>query len=144
MMKKCLIYIIGILLILFLLPIGAFAAKPRVRTRPATLSLPGSRGLGYSAAKLSRITNSIVVTFKNLETVERSEYLLSYVGKGLDQGVAGSFIPSGQGSESRDLYFGTCSHGVCTPHRNITNAILLVTTRLKSGARHVKRYRIKV
>jgi hypothetical protein len=55
----------------------------------------------------------------------------------------GSITPAGS-TDSRDLYFGTCSHGVCTPHRGIQGATLLIETQLKSGKTHVKRYRIKV
>lgn len=136
-------FIIVICIFLYTLTVPTvFAAKSRTKktsTAPAT-----PQGLTYSSAKLSRPTNSVVVTFKNIGSVERIDYILSYIGSGVDQGVGGSIRPSGQSSESRDLYFGTCSHGVCTAHRTITNAQLMVTTVLRSGARNIKRYRIKV
>lgn len=114
----------------------AFAAKKRVRA-------PVVAGFSYSSARLSRGTNSIVVTFKNLAKVKRVEYALSYTANGIAQGVMGSFVPGGESSNSRDLYFGTCSKGVCTPHYGITNATLTVTTTLTTGPTNTKRYVIK-
>jgi hypothetical protein len=119
-------------------PRPAFAAKKRVFS-PKKIATIAS----YSTAKLSKSSNSIVVTFKNLTRVKRIEYALSYSANGISQGVMGSFIPSGQSTESRDLYFGTCSKGVCTPHYGITNASLIVTTTLTTGASNTKRYVIK-
>ena len=118
------------------LPSEVLAAKKRVRTARAV-------GIAYSSARLSRGTNSIVITFKNLAKVKRVEYTLSYSANGIPQGVMGSFVPAGAASDSRDLYFGTCSKGVCTPHYGITGATLVVTTTLASGASHTKRYIIK-
>lgn len=120
----------------------ANAAKPRVKSAPGT-TIKRATGTSYSSAKLSRGTNSVIVTFLSLDKANRSSYTLSYDSNGISQGVVGSLSPSGT-TDSRDLYFGTCSHGVCTPHYNITNAALVITTTLKSGATNTKRYRIKV
>lgn len=124
-------------------PPSVSAAKKRVRTAVGT----GARrapGVSYSSARLSRPTNSIVVTFLNLANVKRIDYVLSYTASGIAQGVVGSLVPAGKASDSRDLYFGTCSRGACTPHRTIRGATLTVTTTFATGGRHVKRYRIKV
>ena len=110
---------------------SVIAAKPRVRS--AVSKGTGSVATGYSKAKLSRNTNSVVVTFINLGSVSRTTYTLSYTANGIEQGAVGSLVPSGASTESRDLYFGTCSHAVCTPHRGIQGASLLVETKLKSG-----------
>lgn len=125
---------------LFITP--TYAAKPRVRKQ--TTATAGGGGVAYSKARLSRMTNSVVVTFLNLNRVKRITYTLSYTSGGISQGVVGTLVPSGQSSDSRDLYFGTCSHGVCTAHYNLKNVSLLVQTTLTSGATHTKRYRIKV
>lgn len=134
MQTKILLCVLS-LLVFFSLPSEAFAAKKRVRAARAV-------GIAYSSARLSRGTNSVVITFKNLAKVKRVEYTLSYSANGISQGVVGSFVPGG-GADSRDLYFGTCSKGVCTPHYGIANATLTVTTVLSSGATHTKRYIIK-
>ncbi len=123
-------------------PQQVFAAKARVRTAVSKAS--GSVTSGYSKAKLSRNTNSVIVTFVNLGSVSTITYTLSYTANGIEQGAVGSLVPSGSATDTRDLYFGTCSHGVCTPHRGIQNAVLLVETKLKSGKLNVKRYRIKI
>lgn len=115
------------------------AAKPRVRK----VGVPPS-GIAYSRARLSRATNSVVLTFLNLDKVKSVTYTLSYVANGIPQGAVGTLAVSGQTTDSRDLYFGTCSHGVCTPHYNLRNVTVLVTTTLPSGATHTKRYRIRV
>ncbi len=118
------------------------AAKPRIRKISSTAAKAANTN--YSSVKLSRATNSLKVTFSNLNNVNGVTYLLSYVGNGKEEGARGSVNPSSSTTDLRDLYFGTCSHGVCTPHKNIKNAVLLVTAKLKSGGTHTKRYRIKI
>ena len=139
--KRFLLIILSLFISFFLLPHPALAAKKRVRV---TASAGRSTGVSYSSAKLSRGTNSIVVTFLNLSQVKRVEYVLSYTANGISQGVVGSFVPSGQSSNSRDLYFGTCSKGVCTAHYNIRGASLVVTTTVSSGTVSSKRYVIRI
>lgn len=131
-----------ILLFLFVSVTPAEAAKPRVRK--STSVKTKSTVVAYSSAKLSRPTNSLKTTFLNLDKVSRMSYLLNYTANGKEEGAGGSINLSGQTTDARDLYFGTCSHGVCTPHTGIKNATLLITTKLKSGGTHVKRYRIKI
>lgn len=116
------------------------AAKPRVVKKGAQVV----SATGYSSARLSRATNSVVVSFFNLNRVKKVTYELSYSAQGIPQGVIGTIIPSGKASDSRDLYFGTCSKGVCTPHYTITGAVLTVTTQRTSGGTNTKRYRIKI
>lgn len=125
-----------VLMILLSFAPSVSAAKKRIRIR--------ATGVSYSQARLSRQTNSIVLTLIHLENVSNVSYALSYTANGVGQGVMGSFAPSGQATDSRDLYFGTCSKGVCTPHYGIQNASLLVTTTVKNGASNIKRYRIKI
>ncbi len=127
---------------IFLIPThAALAAKQRVTKKN---SAPVVAARGYSSARLSRATNSVVVTFLNLSRVKKVSYELSYSAQGIAQGAIGSLLSAGKSSESRDLYFGTCSHGVCTPHYGISNAVLTVTVQLTSGGANTKRYRIKV
>jgi len=117
---------------------AVYAAKKRVRTVKTAHTI-----VAYSQAKLSRATNSIIVNFTNLESVMRINYELTYDANGISQGVTGSIVPAGA-TDSRDLYFGTCSKGVCTPHTNIQNAQLLVQTKLSSGQTYSKRYIIRI
>lgn len=126
-------------LLLFFAAAPTHAAKFRVRK-----STGGGSTFTYSTAKLSRATNSVIVTFQNLGAVKRVAYELSYRANGTTQGAMGTVQTTGLVSDSRDLYFGTCSHGVCTPHYNITGAALTITTTLSTGGTNIKRYRIKL
>ncbi len=114
----------------------AYALKKRIRA-------PKPSGTGYTSVRLSRATHSTVVTFVPRTNVSRFDYVLSYSANGISQGVVGSFVPTGGGSQSRDLYFGTCSHAVCTPHYGITGATVTITTTLTNGSSYIKRYRFK-
>lgn len=110
----------------------AYALKKRIRAARAV----------YTTARLSRGTHSVIPTFYALAGVSKFDYVLSYSANGIPQGVVGSFVPNGA-TESRDLYFGTCSKGVCTPHYGITGASLTITTTMKNGATYIKRYTLK-
>lgn len=123
------------LFICIVLPTPIFAAKKLVRKTTAV-----SKAVSYSSAKLNRASHSAVVTFTNMAKVKTVEYTLSYSANGIPQGAVGSFTPAG-GNQTRDLYFGTCSKGVCTPHYGITGATLTVRTIFTSGKMHTKRYR---
>ncbi len=140
--KKAFFCLATFVLLLTVLPLlsPSYAAKPRVRTGKTS----AGSGIAYSSVRLSRPSNSIIVTFLNLNKVRKVNYILSYAANGKEEGAGGAISPTGQASDSRDLYFGTCSHGVCTPHYNIKNAVLVVTTTLSSGGTYTKRYRIKV
>jgi hypothetical protein len=136
-MKKIFLFLTIILFVSFLVsPVSA--AKKRVR-RVASTEVVTS----YSTAKLNRSTNGVDINFINLGNATKVSYELSYNANGINQGAMGSLIPSGS-TDSRNLYFGTCSKGVCTPHSNITGATLTITTSLKSGGVNTKLYRIKI
>lgn len=139
-------YIPILFIALLLLAPSVLAAKPRVQKSPArpaggspTVSKKVVAGVSYSSAKLSSASRGIIVSFFNLDKVNKISYMLNYTGSGQSQGVGGAITPSGT-TDSRDLYFGTCSKGVCTPHYNIKNATLTVTVTLKSGGTRSKRY----
>lgn len=116
-----------------------YAAKPRVQKSAPPSSKKAVAGVSYSSAKLSAASRSVIVSFFNLDKVSKISYLLNYTGSGQAQGVGGTITPSGK-TDSRELYFGTCSKGVCTPHYTIKSATLIVTATLKSGGTRTKRY----
>jgi hypothetical protein len=122
---------------LFIAP-PAYAANVRVRKPRAAAT-----GASYSSASVSPNTHSIKLTLSNLTNVKSVNYELSYVSWDVPQGAMGSIAVSGQTTDSRDLYFGTCSHGVCTPHYGLgAKASLLVCTDMKNGTEWCKRYNI--
>ncbi len=135
--------ILSLILMLSFLTPSAYAAKPRVqKSAPVSAKKAVTGGVSYSSAKLSAASRSVVVSFFNLDKVSKVSYLLNYTGSGQSQGVGGAITPSGA-TDSRDLYFGTCSKGVCTPHYTIKNATLIVTATLKSGGTRTKRYLLR-
>lgn len=133
-----LLLFIGIILALSL-STPVHAAKPRAQKNPPAVTKKVVAGVSYSNARLSSASRMVIVSFSNLDKVSKISYMLSYTGSGQIQGVGGAITPSGA-TDSRDLYFGTCSKGVCTPHYNIKNATLMVTATLKSGGVRSKRY----
>lgn len=133
-----LLLFIGIILALSL-STSVHAAKPRAQKNPPAVIKKVVAGVSYSSARLSSASRSVIVSFSNLDKVNKISYMLSYTGSGQVQGVGGAIIPNGA-TDSRELYFGTCSKSVCTPHYSIKNAKLLVTATLKSGGTRTKRY----
>lgn len=125
-----LLFLFGFFASAFVSP--AFALKKRVIAPRAN----------YASAKLNRNSHSVVVTFSGSSNIARFSYVLNYNANGTPEGVVGSFVSTGA-SDSRDLYFGTCSKGVCTPHYGITNATLTITTTLKNGSSYIKRFVLK-
>ncbi len=141
-MKRYAVLFVALMLLIAVPPVSA--AKPRVRSVPKSGGGGGGvAAASYSRAKLSRATRSVVVTFLNLANVSSVTYTLSYTANGISQGAVGTITPAGD-TDTRDLYFGTCSHGVCTPHYGIKNAVLLIETQLKNGRTNSKRYRIRM
>lgn len=137
-MRKLLFILV---LLAFSLVRPAEAAKLRVRVGSA---LSPSRGISFSTARLSRATRSVIVTVLNLDKAQKITYELRYTANGIPQGAIGTILPGGKTTDTRDLYFGTCSRGVCTPHTNITGASLVVRTTTTGGGVNTKRYRVKI
>lgn len=138
-LKKISLQIIIGVILLSTLPHPVYATKLRVQKNVPAVKKGVTAGVAFSSAKLSPASRSVVVTFTNLDKVNKISYILNYVGSGNSQGVGGTIIPSGA-TDKRDFYFGTCSKGVCTPHYTIRNASLTVTATLKSGGIRTKRY----
>ena len=87
---------------------------------------------------------AINVTFTNLSIAASVNYTLSYDAKGIPQGAGGTLQNSATDPTTRELLFGTCSHGVCRYDSNIKNAKLVVTSTLSNGKRVIKVFRLKV
>jgi len=120
------------------------AAKRRRRKTTNSSSQATYTHASYTQAKLNRLTNSVTLTFINVNNTINSTYTLEYKSNGVSQGIVGTITPNGEETVVRDLYFGTCSHGVCTAHYNITNASLTVVTTLVSGGVYRKKYVIRI
>lgn len=86
---------------------------------------------------------AIVATFSDLSKASSVTYSLTYDSKGITQGAGGS-VSVTEGTVTREILFGTCSHGTCRYDTGITNAKLSVTTTLKNGKKIVKNFKLKV
>lgn len=127
---------------------SAVSAKkllPRFRTATkGTTAVSSSKGVATSV-KFRGDRLAIIVNFSNLSVASSVSYTLSYNSRGTTQGAAGTLNPStSTDPTSRELLFGTCSHGVCRYDSGITNARFVVTTTTASGKRVIKSFRLKV
>lgn len=146
-MKKALIFTATFLL-LILTSVSDTHAKRR---------LPHAKPLKSSGGSVVRSTRgitvrpkfrgdrlAIIITFSNLSIARSIDYTLSYNSRGITQGAGGALSPDSPDPLTRELIFGSCSHGVCRYDSGITNARLTITTTLKNGLKIVKRFRLKV
>lgn len=140
-MKKnfCLLFFIVLSALFFIQPNPVLAAKKRVFKSVGSSSAVGTPAV-YLSLRRDRL--ALNLSFVNLKATKSATYELTYLGSGIDQGVFGSVKPTESGR--RSLYFGTCSHAVCNPHKNIQNMRLTVKFTLNNGQTISKRYKIKV
>jgi hypothetical protein len=138
------------LILFFLIFLGstaAWAAKQRPprgtkRDTPVKRTASTSRGVKTSV-RFRSDRRGLIVSFGNFGSAVSVTYSLTYNSNGIPQGVRGTVTPTTAGGQ-RELLFGTCSHGVCRYHTNITNARLVIDSKLDSGLTIRKPYRIKV
>lgn len=145
--KKILAIILGLSVFVALTtPILAKKVLPRAKSGTTTKYSGGTTTgrIGVSA-RFRSDRRAIVVNFSNLTSARTVSYTLSYATRGTTQGAGGSIDPSTTGATaSRELLFGTCSHGVCRYDTGITNAKLVVTYTLNNGKKYSKSFRLKV
>lgn len=144
-MKKV-IFVFILLFSLVVAATGIVAAKRLLpRARPAgsgTVATTGTGGPGVSV-RFRGDRLAIDATFSNLSSASSVSYVFSYDTHGTTQGASGS-INTAENNTTREIIFGTCSHGVCRYDYGITNAKFVVTLNLASGRRIVRTFRLKV
>ncbi len=96
------------------------------------------------SVKIRSDRRALNVYFYNQQYAKSITYELTYNGNGIDQGVVGSIYKNEGNSAYRLLLFGTCSKKVCTYHRNIKNAQLIIRAKLLTGQTLIKKYTIKI
>lgn len=143
-MKKRLIFLVSACLFLFVFVLPGYCLRPRVRkSKKSSGSKTSYASRGIKAlVRFRPDRKGLLIDFSNFTNIESISYELIYEANGLSQGVGG--VAAIGDSETKNLYFGTCSSGVCTPHRNITNARLSIKSVLKDGTVILKPFRIKV
>jgi hypothetical protein len=88
-------------------------------------------------------SNAVNVYFGNLKGVKSVSYTIMYEGNGIGQGAMGNFAPGKKTAVSKNIYLGTCSGRVCTPHRNIKNIQLEAVMKYINGKSSSKTIKIK-
>lgn len=142
MMKKIFsIVFISLLSLIFLgLTPNQILAKKRIGS--GTKSAGVSGGITVSP-KLRKDRKALEVSFSSINNAFSSNYELTYLADGIEQGVYGTVSPKpGETFTSRELLFGTCSHGVCRYHQNLKNMRFTVTTNLRNGKKTIRKYRV--
>ena len=148
-MKKLTIVLFVISVSIFFAPPPALAARKRVRVKASAGEGDGGAvrrsiyGGASSSVKFRADRKAFILTLSNMGNISSVSYQLTYLANGVSQGVMGKINPSIEPTASRELLFGTCSHGVCTYHTNIANARLKVSSLLTSGVTVIKPYRIR-
>lgn len=143
MMKK-LIFLLLFFFLFFLIESPAEAAKKRVAKTTVTRTtgtITTTQGV-KAWVRLRTDRQALLIDFTGFNNIKSCSYELTYTANGISQGAGGTIISGDTGTKT--LLFGTCSSGVCTYHRNITNARLRLTSVLNSGQKVIKNYRIKV
>ena len=139
--------LIAIFLLSLVVPSKTLAAKVRTSRGGTTGSSSGyisTSGRVVTSARFRSDRRAIIINFAGLNNASSVNYSLTYDSNGIAQGAVGTMTNIAGSSDSRELLFGTCSHGVCRYHTGITNARLVITSKLKSGITTRKSYRLKV
>lgn len=112
------------------------AAKKRVWSKTVVASGPGV------SARLTKWKQYVNLGFYGLNKVATVQYELTYNGNNTEQGVFGD-IKVEKNSVGREIFMGTCSHGACVAHKNVSNLRLTITYKMKDGKQVVKKYKIR-
>lgn len=145
MTRKIIFVFLSLVLLSLTLPSSVHAKKLLPYLRKATTkSAPTGASSGYGIkVKFMPSRLGIVATFSNMNSVSKISYIFSYTSRGVMQGASGT-INTSEVNTSREIIFGTCSHGVCRYDSGISNAQFVVTTTLQNGKKIVKTFRLKV
>lgn len=123
-----------------------WAAKARTSrgTSGGTKNYVSTGGRVTTSARFRGDRRAIIINFAGLNNATSVSYSLTYNSNGIPQGAMGTITQISGSSDSRELLFGTCSHGVCRYHTGLTEARLVITSKLKSGITIRKSYKLKV
>lgn len=136
---KLKVILVFLFTILFLIPSPVLAKKKLVRT-----SRTVSRPYGvWIKPKLRPDNKALILAFGSLDYASDLNYTLTYSSDKIAQGVQGSHQPE-TGNFQKELLFGTCSGTNCTYHQNITDMLLEVKLKLKTGKTLTQHYQINL
>lgn len=142
-MKKSFPVIIVVLVILagasgLVLYKTVFAPKPapQVTEQAPSETLPTvDASVQVSILKSTAQANAVTLSVKGIAgKMKTIEYELTYDSRGITQGAMARPIDvSGKDTFERDIYLGTCSKNVCTPHLGVTKVSLTLVFTDVSG-----------
>lgn len=142
-MKRVIFFLLALVVFFLTIPQDALAAKKRSAPVKAGAKTTSSASSGVKAWVRFRPDRlALLIDFSGFGNITSGSYELVYQSEGISQGAGGSIILGD--TATKTLLFGTCSHGVCRYHTNITGAKLTITSNLPSGQKVVKTYKIKV
>jgi len=145
MLKKPIVFLLIFAFLSF--PETTLALKVRTKRGSSGSSGGGSyllsNRVGYSV-RFNPNRTGLIISFSALTNANSVNYSLSYNANGIAQGAMGTITNPQVSTDSREILFGTCSGGVCRYHTNITNAKLVITSKLKSGYTTRKTYLIRI
>lgn len=110
---------------------AVFSGKPATEgtedITPTTVE-PVDASISVDLTKSETAANTVVVSVKGMGGKMVSvAYELMYESKEVTQGVTGKSVDvSGKDTFSRNLYLGTCSRNVCTPHLGVSSVNLVL------------------
>ncbi len=146
-MRKVFIVAVVLGLFLFLTPNSVSAKKILPRAKPAAAGVKTTKvaaAVGPSVSvKFRSDRRAIVASFSNLSQASSVTYMFSYNTRGTTQGAQGS-VNTSENNTSREIIFGTCSHGVCRYDSSISGSKFVVTIKLPNGKKIVKTFNLKV
>jgi hypothetical protein len=142
MFKKLVVFLL--ILTFFSFPQTALALKVRTKRGGSTgSSYLLSNRVNYSV-RFNPNRTGLIISLSGLTNATSVTYSLNYDANSIPQGAMGTITSPEVSTDTREVLFGTCSGGVCRYHTNITNAKLIITSKLKSGYTTRKTYRIRI
>jgi len=138
--------LITVFIFSLVIPSETLAAKARTSrgTTGSSRSYISTGGRVVTSAKFRGDRRAVIINFTGLTNAKSVTYSLTYSSNGIPQGAMGTITNIAGSVDSRELLFGTCSHGVCRYHTGITDGRLVITSKLKSGLTTRKSYGLKV
>ncbi len=139
---KALVFVLVLMpMFLFFVVTPVSAAKKRVWKTTATTTFGGSSKFSVSA-RLTGWKQYLNLSFKGMASTSGVTYELIYKSNDTEQGVYGN-VKASEGNVLRSIFLGTCSRGVCTSHKNISDVHLTITYKTIDGQSVTKKYKVR-
>lgn len=143
-MSKKIGIIIGVLVVLlvvtgFVVYKAVFSGAPAPAATSAditpTVVAPVDASISVDLTKSTSAANTIIISAKGMNgKMANVSYELTYESQGVMQGATGTSVDvSGKDTFERDIYLGTCSRNVCTPHLGVSKVSLVLVFTDTSG-----------